>query len=178
MAVCCGWGGGSRLVQLIGPSRALEVLSSGRLVGAPEALQLSLSNAIIKKDDENQCYSIITQDHRQPHSKVNKINNNVSQTIDDVALIFTRCCDVNGNQTGSSDDGRFELSAERREALKFLSQHTIGHLDTMKALKSMINSARFEPLQKALDKERHLYASSWGTEAHMAALASNLKHNC
>lgn len=47
MGVCCGWGGGSRLVQLLGPSRALELLSSGRLVGADEAKQLGLSNGTI-----------------------------------------------------------------------------------------------------------------------------------
>ena len=48
MGVCCGWGGGSRLVQLLGPARALDLLASGRLVGAHEALQLGLSNGTIE----------------------------------------------------------------------------------------------------------------------------------
>lgn len=50
MGVCCGWGGGSRLVQLLGPARALDLLASGRLVGAQEALQLGLSNGTIELD--------------------------------------------------------------------------------------------------------------------------------
>lgn len=52
MGVCCGWGGGSRLVQLLGPSRALDLLSSGRLVGATEAEQLGLSNGTIELGSE------------------------------------------------------------------------------------------------------------------------------
>uniref|UniRef100_A0A6G1S5M1 Branched-chain-amino-acid aminotransferase n=1 Tax=Aceria tosichella TaxID=561515 RepID=A0A6G1S5M1_9ACAR len=45
------WGGGSRLVQLIGSSRAVELMSSGRLVEADEALSFGLINSII--DDSN-----------------------------------------------------------------------------------------------------------------------------
>lgn len=51
MGVCCGWGGGSRLVQLLGPSRALDLLSSGRLVDADEAKQMGLSNGTIQLAD-------------------------------------------------------------------------------------------------------------------------------
>jgi enoyl-CoA hydratase/carnithine racemase len=40
--ICCGWSGGFRLVQLVGPARALELLASGRLVKADEAQQLGL----------------------------------------------------------------------------------------------------------------------------------------
>lgn len=47
VGIVAAWGGGSRLVQLIGPSRAVEMMSSGRLVGAEEALNFGLVNSII-----------------------------------------------------------------------------------------------------------------------------------
>lgn len=47
VGIVAAWGGGSRLVQLVGPSRAVELMSSGRLVGAEEALSLGLVNNIL-----------------------------------------------------------------------------------------------------------------------------------
>lgn len=115
---------------------------------------------------------------QQQQLNINNNNNhhNERTTSTKIEPVFTRSCDVNGNQKGLSGH-ELELSAERREALQFLCQHTIGNLETIKALKSMINAARFEPLQEALAKEAHLFASTWGKEAHLAALAGNLKHN-
>lgn len=51
VGIVAAWGGGSRLVQLVGPSRAIELMSSGRLVDAEEALRYGLANEII--DDTN-----------------------------------------------------------------------------------------------------------------------------
>jgi len=48
VGIVAAWGGGSRLVQLVGPSRAIELMSSGRLVGAEEALNLGLVNNILE----------------------------------------------------------------------------------------------------------------------------------
>lgn len=48
VGIVAAWGGGSRLVQLVGPSRAVELMSSGRLVGAEEALNLGLVNSVIE----------------------------------------------------------------------------------------------------------------------------------
>lgn len=47
VGIVAAWGGGSRLVQLVGPSRAVELMSSGRLVGADEALSFGLVNSVI-----------------------------------------------------------------------------------------------------------------------------------
>jgi enoyl-CoA hydratase len=41
-----GWGGGQRLLRLVGYSRALEWLASGRVVTAVEAAQTGLINAL------------------------------------------------------------------------------------------------------------------------------------
>lgn len=51
VGIVAAWGGGSRLVQLVGPSKAVELMSSGRLVSADEALSLGLVNHIL--DDSN-----------------------------------------------------------------------------------------------------------------------------
>lgn len=51
VGIVAAWGGGSRLVQLVGPSRAIDLMSSGRLVDAEEALRMGLVNGII--DDES-----------------------------------------------------------------------------------------------------------------------------
>lgn len=51
VGIVAAWGGGSRLVQLVGPSRAVELMSSGRLVAADEALSLGLVNNILDDSD-------------------------------------------------------------------------------------------------------------------------------
>lgn len=50
VGICAAWGGGSRLVQLVGPSRAIDLMSSGRLVSADEALNIGLVNNVIDED--------------------------------------------------------------------------------------------------------------------------------
>lgn len=47
VGIVAAWGGGSRLVQLVGPSRAVELMSSSRLVGAEEAFNIGLINEIL-----------------------------------------------------------------------------------------------------------------------------------
>jgi len=49
VGIVAAWGGGSRLVQLIGPSKAVQLMASGRLVAPSEALNLGLVNEIIEE---------------------------------------------------------------------------------------------------------------------------------
>ncbi len=48
MGVVTGWGGGSRLVQLLGQEKALDLLLTSRQVGAAEAVDLGLASAIVQ----------------------------------------------------------------------------------------------------------------------------------
>jgi enoyl-CoA hydratase/carnithine racemase len=45
IGVMTGWGGGARLLRLVGHGRALELLATSREVGAREALAMGLANA-------------------------------------------------------------------------------------------------------------------------------------
>lgn len=47
LAISTAWGGGIDLMRLLGPARGLELLATGRLVGAEEALRLGLVNAVV-----------------------------------------------------------------------------------------------------------------------------------
>nr|SVE72953.1 EOG090X06RW [Ceriodaphnia reticulata] len=48
MGVVTGWGGGTRLVQLLGQHRALELLLTSRQIPASEAMALGIANGITK----------------------------------------------------------------------------------------------------------------------------------
>ena len=63
--ICCGWGGAERLLALLGRARALEILSSGRLVGAREAHSLRLAYLLDDEqaDDELQRVHQFMADH-------------------------------------------------------------------------------------------------------------------
>ncbi|MBI3128701.1 MAG: enoyl-CoA hydratase/isomerase family protein [Candidatus Tectomicrobia bacterium] len=44
-----GWGGGARLLRLVGHGRAMELLATSRQVGAREALVMGLANAVVPR---------------------------------------------------------------------------------------------------------------------------------
>jgi enoyl-CoA hydratase len=53
LALSTAWGGGIDLMRLLGFAKALELLSSGRLVAAPEALALGLVNAVAPAEERD-----------------------------------------------------------------------------------------------------------------------------
>ena len=48
MGVATGWGGGARLVQLLGRNKALKLLASGRVLRAGEAKEIGLVDGIVE----------------------------------------------------------------------------------------------------------------------------------
>lgn len=52
MGVATGWGGGTRLVQLLGYKTALDLLLTARKIYAHEALTLGLTDCILSNDED------------------------------------------------------------------------------------------------------------------------------
>jgi len=50
LGLMCGYAGTQRLPRLVGRGRALEILLSGEMVGADEALRIGLVNRVVAKD--------------------------------------------------------------------------------------------------------------------------------
>ncbi len=51
LGICPGYGGTQRLPRLVGKGRALDLILSGRMVDAAEALQMGLVNKVVPPDD-------------------------------------------------------------------------------------------------------------------------------
>jgi enoyl-CoA hydratase len=51
LGICPGYGGTQRLPRLVGKGRALDLIMSGRTVGAAEALQMGLVNKVVPPDE-------------------------------------------------------------------------------------------------------------------------------
>ena len=51
LGICPGYGGTQRLPRLVGKGRALDLILSGRMIGAAEALQIGLVNKVVPPDD-------------------------------------------------------------------------------------------------------------------------------
>ena len=54
LGICPGFGGTQRLPRLVGKGRALDLIMSGRMVGAAEALQMGLVNKVVPPDELQQ----------------------------------------------------------------------------------------------------------------------------
>jgi len=48
IGIIAAWGGGSRLTQLIGPQKALDMMTTGRTINSEEALKMGLVDGVIE----------------------------------------------------------------------------------------------------------------------------------
>lgn len=61
MGITAGWGGGSRLVQLIGPTKALDMMATGKRLSAEQALEIGLISDVLTGCDENDTNDVINR---------------------------------------------------------------------------------------------------------------------
>jgi enoyl-CoA hydratase/carnithine racemase len=47
LGIVPGWGATQRLVRLVGPGRAMELILTGDVIGAPEAFRIGLANRVV-----------------------------------------------------------------------------------------------------------------------------------
>jgi 3-hydroxypropionyl-coenzyme A dehydratase len=48
IGICPGWGGTQRLMRVVGPARAKELIYTGKRIGADEAFQMGLVNKVVE----------------------------------------------------------------------------------------------------------------------------------
>ena len=75
-----GWGGTQRLMRLVGPAKAKELVFTGKMVSAEEAFQLGLVNSVISlTSDENLPTEVAKDDkekHKERNNQIAKLLNN------------------------------------------------------------------------------------------------------
>lgn len=73
-----GWGGTQRLMRLVGPAKAKELVFTGRMISAEEAFQLGLVNNVISLTAEDNLPPEVTTDDKE---KQKERNNQVAKLL-------------------------------------------------------------------------------------------------
>jgi 3-hydroxypropionyl-coenzyme A dehydratase len=75
-----GWGGTQRLMRLVGPAKAKELVFTGKMISAEEALQLGLVNGVISLTSDDNLPPEAPKDNKEKekerNSQIAKILNN------------------------------------------------------------------------------------------------------
>jgi len=85
-----GWGGTQRLMRLVGPAKAKELVFTGKMVSAEEALQLGLVNSVISLSADDNLPQEVPKDDREKEKERNRqiaklLNNKLMDECVDLA---------------------------------------------------------------------------------------------
>lgn len=61
MGITVGWGGGSRLVQIVGPTKALDLMATGKRLSAEQALEMGLISDMLTGCNESDANDVINR---------------------------------------------------------------------------------------------------------------------
>ena len=73
-----GWGGTQRLMRLVGPAKAKELVFTGRMVSAEEAFQLGLVNNVISLTSDDNLLPEVAKDDKE---KQKERNNQIAKLL-------------------------------------------------------------------------------------------------
>jgi 3-hydroxypropionyl-coenzyme A dehydratase len=75
-----GWGGTQRLMRLVGPAKAKELVFTGKMISADEAFQMGLVNSVISLTSDDNLPPEVSKDNaeneKERNSQIAKILNN------------------------------------------------------------------------------------------------------
>ena len=85
-----GWGGTQRLMRLVGPAKAKELVFTGKMISAEEALQLGLVNRVISLTSDDNLPPEAPKDNREKEKERNAqiakiLNNKLMVECDNLA---------------------------------------------------------------------------------------------
>lgn len=73
-----GWGGTQRLMRLVGPAKAKELVFTGKMVSAEEAFQLGLVNSVISLTSDDNLPTEVAKDDKE---KQKEWNNQIAKLL-------------------------------------------------------------------------------------------------
>ena len=85
-----GWGGTQRLMRLVGPAKAKELVFTGKMISAEEALQLGLVNGVISLTSDDNLPPEAPKDNKEKEKERNSqiakiLNNKLMDECDNLA---------------------------------------------------------------------------------------------
>lgn len=85
-----GWGGTQRLMRLVGPAKAKELVFTGKMISAQEALQLGLVNSVIELSIDDNIPPEVPKDDREKEKERSRqvaklLNNKLMDACVDLA---------------------------------------------------------------------------------------------
>lgn len=110
LGIIPGYGGTQRLTQLVGKGKGYELLMTGDMIGAEEAVSLGLANYAVEQSELfNKCNEIISKIRKKSPAAVGKIVDCVNAVYIDgedgyqtEANAFGRCCGLEDFKEGTS----------------------------------------------------------------------------
>ncbi len=99
-----GWGGTQRLSRIVGISKAKELIYTGKIIDAYEALRIKLVNEIVRlNDDENQPVELTTKNAILLKEKLLRECVSIAESINTGYPMVTKTCKVLINKARDAD---------------------------------------------------------------------------